>query len=152
MANTTEKISIQEYRRLTKKSASKQGGKKVSKGHNLITSLEIALKQQNVMVRTEYVFHPTRKWRFDLALPKYKIAVEYEGVFSQKSRHTTVSGYTQDCDKYNEGTELGWQIIRVTAGNTAGLYQRIMRMIHAQDKQQLNNNNKPYDTSDDDAA
>jgi hypothetical protein len=64
---------------------------------------------------TEYRFHPTRKWAFDFAVPALKVAFEYEGIFSKKSRHTTVSGYTGDIEKYNAAAIDGWTVIRATA-------------------------------------
>lgn len=63
----------------------------------------------------EYRFHPTRKWRFDFAYPDLKIAFEYEGIFSVKSRHTSITGFSNDCDKYNEAQWLGWKVYRFTA-------------------------------------
>jgi len=64
----------------------------------------------------EYKFHPTRKWRFDFAWPDFKVAVELEGIGnpSQKSRHTTFTGYAADCEKYNAAAELGWRVFRYT--------------------------------------
>lgn len=63
----------------------------------------------------EYSFHPTRKWRFDFAYPDLKIAFEYEGIFSVKSRHTSIKGFSNDCEKYNEAQLLGWKVYRFTA-------------------------------------
>ena len=63
----------------------------------------------------EYRFHLVRKWRFDAAWPKYKIAVEYEGIVCNKSGHTTLPGYEKDCRKYTKASILGWRIIRITA-------------------------------------
>lgn len=65
----------------------------------------------------ELKFHPVRKFRFDWAIPSLKIAIEYEGVISKKSRHTTINGYTTDCVKYNLATTHGWKILRYTAKN-----------------------------------
>lgn len=66
---------------------------------------------------TEHRFHPTRKFRFDIALVEYKIAVEYEGIVSKKSRHTNIEGFTNDCRKYNLAQSLGWHVLRYTALN-----------------------------------
>jgi len=63
----------------------------------------------------EYRFHPTRRWRFDYAWPDIKLAVEYEGIFAAKSRHTSVTGYSNDAEKYSTAAALGWCVIRVTA-------------------------------------
>jgi very-short-patch-repair endonuclease len=57
----------------------------------------------------------TRRFRFDYAMPEIKLAIEYEGIFSAKSRHTTVAGFMRDAVKYNEATILGWRVIRITA-------------------------------------
>jgi very-short-patch-repair endonuclease len=62
----------------------------------------------------EFKFHPTRKWRFDYAYPEHRVAIEVEGlVRGGKSRHTTISGYIGDCDKYNQAILHGWKVIRL---------------------------------------
>lgn len=63
----------------------------------------------------EYRFHPTRMWRLDFAWPQKKVGVECEGGVWSGGRHTTGSGFTSDCEKYNEAVLLGWRILRVTA-------------------------------------
>ena len=82
-----------------------------------LDSLRWFLQSENIKYTDELRFHATRRWRFDLAIPSKKIAVEYEGVFSAKSRHTTKQGYTKDTEKYNAATILGWQVLRYTAAN-----------------------------------
>lgn len=62
----------------------------------------------------EYRFHPGRKWRFDIAFPQRKIAIEYEGIMTGKSRHTTITGFARDCEKYNEAVIAGWRVLRFT--------------------------------------
>lgn len=63
----------------------------------------------------EYQFHTDRKWKFDAAFPEHGVAVEVEGVLWRgKSRHTTVQGYTNDLEKYNSATLLGWKVLRFT--------------------------------------
>jgi very-short-patch-repair endonuclease len=62
----------------------------------------------------EYAFHPTRRWRFDLAWPEIKLAAEIEGGVWVGGRHNTGSGYTEDCIKYNEAVLLGWRVLRFT--------------------------------------
>lgn len=66
---------------------------------------------------TEYRFHEKRRWRFDWAIPMLKLAIEYEGIFSEKSRHTSVKGYTRDTEKYNAAAKDGWTVLRYTADN-----------------------------------
>lgn len=60
----------------------------------------------------EHLFHSERDWRFDLAFPDQRVAVEFEGAIGKKSRHTTWSGYHGDCDKYNAAQALGWVVLR----------------------------------------
>lgn len=77
---------------------------------NHLTLLQIPFVQ-------EHMFHHLRKFRFDFAIPDLKIAIEYEGLNSEKSGHTTLVGYTEDCIKYNLATIDGWCILRYTAVN-----------------------------------
>lgn len=63
----------------------------------------------------EYRFHPTRRWRFDVAFPSAKVAVEIEG----RGRHQTVTGYRGDCEKYNTATLAGWRVLRFPATDKA---------------------------------
>jgi len=64
----------------------------------------------------EYRFHPTRKWRFDMAYPDKKIAIEAEGGVWTGGRHTRGGGYTKDAEKYNAAVVLGWRVLRYPAG------------------------------------
>lgn len=75
------------------------------------------LERSGLEFEEEYKFDEVRKFRFDWAIEDYRIAIEYEGIFSEKSGHTTISGYTKDITKYNLATKLGWQILRYTADN-----------------------------------
>lgn len=69
----------------------------------------------------EYRFHPTRRWRFDYALPSYRIALEVEGGVWTGGRHTSPKGFLGDIEKYNTATLMGWRVFRVTPKN---LYTR----------------------------
>lgn len=66
-----------------------------------------------VMVR-EYMFHPTRKWRFDYAIPALKIAVECDGGVWTGGRHVNPQGYVKDMEKFNAAAELGWVVLKFT--------------------------------------
>lgn len=64
----------------------------------------------------ELHFHPSRRWRFDLAWPDQKIALEIEGgAFSRRGpgRHTRPAGFREDVEKYGEAFCLGWTVLRV---------------------------------------
>lgn len=77
----------------------------------------------------ELKFHPTRRFRFDWAIPEWKLAIEYEGLMSKKSGHTTISGYTSDCTKYNEAQMLGWRVLRYTAKNYNDIASDLKKII-----------------------
>lgn len=64
----------------------------------------------------EFRFHAKRRWRFDLAWPDRKLAVEIEGGTWSHGRHTRGKGFRLDCIKYNEALCLGWRVLRVTTG------------------------------------
>jgi len=81
-----------------------------------------------ILVVKEHRFHPVRKWRFDFALPDKKIGIEYEGLNSEKSGHTTLTGYTEDTEKYNQAQALGWKVIRFTVKN----YKKVISELEKQ--------------------
>lgn len=62
----------------------------------------------------EHRFYQPRKWRFDYALPLYKIAVEVEGGVWTGGRHVSPRGFLNDMTKYNTATLLGWRVFRTT--------------------------------------
>lgn len=63
---------------------------------------------------SEYKFHPTRKWRFDFAIPDKKIAIEIEGGIWLIGRHNRPISMIKDFEKYNEAAKLGWRILKYT--------------------------------------
>lgn len=92
--------------------------KKVSKEKYWINhTLEVFAKEKGLKLSTEYVFHQGRKWRFDWSFNDIKVFIEYEGIISKKSRHTTITGFTGDTDKYNTAAMDGWRMYRYTALN-----------------------------------
>lgn len=94
------------------------------------TAIEFILKsflQHNIIPEyvAEHRFDQERRYRFDWAIPSLMLAIEYEGLFSEKSGHTTIKGYSKDIKKYNLATLQGWKILRYTALNYADLAQDI---------------------------
>ena len=123
----SNKMSISEYRDLIKKKP--QGKSKSSNSSKSIdpkTKIEFMLMEIGLPFKKEHAFHPTRKWRFDYAFLDKKLAIEYEGIFGGgKSRHTTVTGYTADAEKYNAAQSLGWTVLRYTAKNYTNITRDI---------------------------
>lgn len=64
--------------------------------------------------RTQYHFHPTRKWRFDYAFPDAKIAIEVEGGTWINGGHSRGGGQLKDREKFNAAGLLGWRVLRFT--------------------------------------
>jgi hypothetical protein len=82
----------------------------------------------------EYKFAaPDRQWRFDLAWPELKLAIEIEGlIFPQRprwneaptghqldGRHVSVVGYLNDLEKLNDAWSRGWAVARVVHAHVA---------------------------------
>ena len=64
----------------------------------------------------EYRFHPSRKWRFDLAWPDRKLAAEVDGGIWVGGRHNRGRGFEADMVKMNAGAVLGWRVLRFSVG------------------------------------
>ena len=75
---------------------------------------KIISKKFNVECVKEYRFDTKRRWRFDYAIPKFKIALEVEGGVWTNGRHTRAKGFLGDIEKYNNATILGWKVLRCT--------------------------------------
>ena len=63
----------------------------------------------------EFIFHRPRKWRFDFCWPENMLAVEVEGAIWVQGRHTRGSGFTGDCQKYNQATLDGYRVLKFTS-------------------------------------
>ena len=76
---------------------------------------------------SELQFAKPRKFRFDLAIPKKKIAIEFEGGVFTRGRHTRSKGYLRDMEKYNLATLHGWKLLRYAHVDYS--YNRILQDI-----------------------
>lgn len=79
---------------------------------------------------SEHKFDEVRRFRFDWAIPSLKIGIEFEGLISEKSRHTTIKGYSGDCSKYNYAACSGWVVLRYTVINYLELEKDLMKLIN----------------------
>ena len=78
---------------------------------------------------TEHQFDHKRKYRFDWAIPSLMIAIEFEGIMSEKSRHTTKTGYSKDTEKYNLAAISGWIVLRYTVLTYQNLENDLLKII-----------------------
>ncbi|MDV5862010.1 hypothetical protein QM298_14095 [Pseudomonas mendocina] len=74
--------------------------------------LELQCNVRGLEPVREHRFHPVRRWRFDLAFPEIKLAVEVEGGLYVGGRHSRGQGYENDLEKYGEAQRLGWTVYR----------------------------------------
>lgn len=95
----------------------------------LFYTLRDIAQKEGVELKAEVTFHPVRRWRFDWAIPAYKIAIEYDGHHESgarsraraglkpldKSGHSTLAGLTGDHEKTNAAQIQGWLVLRFTA-------------------------------------
>lgn len=73
----------------------------------------------------EYKFNEKRKWRADWFIEELNCLIEWEGLMSAKSRHTTATGYSNDASKYNSAITAGFRLIRLTILNHKTLFNHL---------------------------
>ena len=88
----------------------------VSRKGDAMQMLLIDLYAEGVDYEQEYRFDSDRKWRFDIAMPAQKLAVEVDGGIWVGGRHTSGVGYEKDCQKLNAAVLQGWRVLRFTSG------------------------------------
>lgn len=69
----------------------------------------------------EYTPSEHRRWRFDLAVPELKIAVEVEG-----RRHGTAKAHVNDSEKFNYAVADGWRVLRYPASRVKSKARRAL--------------------------
>jgi len=59
----------------------------------------------------EHVFCDGRKWRFDYAFPKERVAIEVQGGLWTGGRHTRGAALKKEHEKLNHAAMLGWRVL-----------------------------------------
>jgi len=77
----------------------------------LRTMAERLTKTTGIPHVIEYRFHSTRRWRFDLAFPVARVALEVDGGVYTQGRHIRPAGFIGDREKGNEAAILGWRVL-----------------------------------------
>lgn len=82
---------------------------------------ELELKRQLIVCDVrgwtrEFVFHPSRNWKFDFAFVECKLALEVEGGIWRPGggAHSRPQAIERDIEKYNAALLLGWRVFRST--------------------------------------
>jgi|SRR6185312_1602190 len=137
----TQRMTIEEYKAFRKKPVRQQPNKRGNKAKGEIGwNLVVIAKEYGLTLETEYRFNPERRWRADWALfgtangKEVNILVEFEGIFSEKSRHTTEIGYSKDTDKYRSAAILGWTVLRYTQLNYGSMGSDLRTILNDQPK------------------
>jgi hypothetical protein len=103
--------------------------KKTSQEKDHIEWVLIGLK---IPFTKEYKGIPDRAYRFDFAIidTGIKIAIEYNGIMSEKSRHTSITGYTEDMRKLNLAQINGWIVLQYTPLNYKEVSDDLHKILH----------------------
>lgn len=62
---------------------------------------------------SEHRFHPKRKWRFDFAFERERVAIEVQGGIWTGGRHSRGAAMLKEWEKLNTAAAMGWRIIYV---------------------------------------
>lgn len=115
----------------TKPTAAKSGAGRANKQW-IHDQLQVWCDDKSFLLIREHTFSNDRNWRLDWAVfdgRKKVVAVEYEGIFSKKSRHTTHAGFTEDSDKYRAAALEGWKVLRYTAKNYKNIVDDLKKLV-----------------------
>ena len=93
----------------------KKAIKKAKTGELEATMLSQIAAARLLPCSPQYVFHSTRKWRFDFAWPEIRFAVEVNGGIYVRGGHSRGKGQENDMEKIAEAAILGWTTICVSS-------------------------------------
>jgi very-short-patch-repair endonuclease len=117
-----ERLSLQEVRQTVNRAEKRRETARETQNRGIhrdyVGEISQALTIMGVEHVREYKFLHDRRFKFDLAIPEQKIAVEFEGGIFSGGRHTRGKGYANDAKKYNLATMHGWKLLRYTTVDT----------------------------------
>lgn len=88
---------------------------KLDKGRDAANHLASILRGLGLNPVREFVIAETgRKWRYDIAFPEKKVAVEVHGGVWSDGRHTRGKGFIEDRQKMNAAQMAGWRCLEFT--------------------------------------
>lgn len=77
----------------------------------------------------EYKFDSVRKFKFDYANLRLKIAIEMEGGIFTGTGHAKIGKYLKDMEKYNMAQIKGWVILRYAHGQESKIANDVKKAI-----------------------
>lgn len=84
------------------------------KNDKLGRMVEIIQDQTGERVLLEWRFHPSRRWRLDLAVPSLLVGLEVQGGVFSGGKHGRGDGQLKDHEKLNHAQLLGWIVLQAT--------------------------------------
>lgn len=111
---------------------------RVKRVHRQLAVLKMYLRSLGLEFVEEHTFHETRKWRFDLAVPALKLAIEYQGhgatgKTGHVGGHASITGLTQDCEKDFQSVLAGWRVLKFTALHFTPKKRLALKLTHPLD-------------------
>jgi len=79
--------------------------------------LAMCREHQLPVPEAEVVFAPPRRWRFDFAWPRERVALEIQGGLFVQGRHTRGAALLKEHEKLNAAAALGWRVLYTSPGN-----------------------------------
>lgn len=104
-------------------------------GTKIVVKVIEAIRERPGLPRDarEWRWRLDQKWKFDLAFPCRKVAIEIEGgVFAggeARKGHGGGAAYHANCDKYNQAQIDGWIVLRFTAKHIDRALDRLVDTI-----------------------
>ena len=85
--------------------------------------------EKGIRLEKEFKFAQGRRYRADFALPEEKVIIEYQGLNSAKSGHSTLLGYTRDTERIKVANDLGYRVLYYTVLNYMNILQDLEKLI-----------------------
>ena len=87
--------------------------------------------EKGIRLEKEFKFAKGRQYRADFALPDHFIIIEYQGLQSAKSGHSTLIGYTKDTERIKVANDLGYRVLYYTVLNYVNVLQDLEKLINS---------------------
>jgi len=85
----------------------------------------------------EFRFDSVRRFKFDFANYKLKIAVEMEGGIYTGTGHSKTGTYLKDMEKYNLAQLKGWIVLRYGYGQENKIPNDIKKAVEKREKERI---------------